>query len=291
MRFKDPSKFLEFYEKQLSRNVVGLRHPQPILAGTELIVIVSPPGAPDQLCYEGSVSQVKRRPDGSVRLRVDVRSDPDAEGWLNAYLTGLKAAMAWAESDDSLTIKREPVASAQEILELAARLQTMTYYQVLGVERSVTEPELQKRFHTVTRRFHPDLFHDDPNRAVLMAVNRVYRRMNEAYAVIKSPHRRKSYDTGLKGPAHEWSLRLSEGAHEAARRRERVRRGMTRTGDWYWRTARQVLEHARENEVSIRPALREAASMLRVALAFEPDNEHFRHALEHVVTQLAAPEV
>jgi curved DNA-binding protein CbpA len=114
--------------------------------------------------------------------------------------------------------------------------------------------------------------------------------MNEAYAVLKSPHRRKAYDQGIQGAPHTWVLRLSEDAHEQARRRERVRRGDTRVGDFYWTTARAALEHARGSESNIRPALREAARMLRVAIAFEPDNEHFRHALDHVSDRLSQPE-
>lgn len=291
MRFEDPEKFLQFYEKQLSKSLVGLRHPEAIEKGTAMLVIVSPPGAPDQLRLPGTATKVTPRPDGTARLRVEVTLATRDVEWLEAYLDGLRASLAWRDRrPDVPRVAPPPTATRDEILDRANRLDTLTYYQLLGVEPDITLDTLQVEFHGLTRRFHPDLFHAHDDRQVTLAVNAVYRRMNEAYAVLKSPHRRKAYDEGLTGAPHTWVLRLSEDAHEEARRRERVRRGSTRVGDFYWTTAREALESARGRGASIRPALREAARLLRVAIAFEPDNEHFRHALDHVADRLSQPE-
>ncbi len=298
MRFEDAAKFVEFYEKQLGRHVVGLRHPEPVAVGTEMLVIISPPGAPDQLRMMGRVAQVTPRRDGSVRLRVEVQPREADAGWLGAYLVGLRAGLDRApppeeNADDTAPLPRIQSTPAptedlpDQIRALHERLDTLTYYDLLQVPRDVDAETLQITFHALTRRHHPD--HADAG--LLEAINAVYRRMNEAYSTLKSPRRRRAYDEGLVGAPHTWRLRLSEEDHEAARRHERVRRGSTRVGDYYWRRAREVLETARESEVSIRPALRESARLLRVAMAFEPDNEHFRHALEQVCDRLASPVV
>ncbi len=299
MRFEDPAKFLQFFEKQLSKSLVGLRHPTPIEVGTTLIVVISPPGAPDQLQLNGSVSQVTPRSDGTVRLRVEVTLAEADTIWLEAYLAGLRAALEAASarsptppaaSSEAPPQPEPPLVGRDEILDLAMRLDSLTYYQLLDVPSDITGEALQRHFHGLTRHYHPDMYVADPDRRLRGAVNAVYRRMNEAYAVLKSPPRRKAYDQGLAGPAHTWTLRLSESALEEARRRERVRRGSTRVGDFYWKTAREVLEAARAREDNIRPALRESAKLLRVALAFEPDNEHFSHALDHLTDRLSQPE-
>ncbi len=290
MRFEDPEKFLQFYEKQLSKNLVGLRHPEAIASGTSMLVIVSPPGAPDQLRLHGTATRVTPRPDGTARLRVEVTLQPRDVDWLDAYLGGLRAALAFRDREPAAPRPAPPpTATRDEILDRANRIDTLTYYQLLGVDNDIALDVLQTHFHGLTRRFHPDLFHAHEDAQVAGAVNAVYRRMNEAYAVLKSSHRRKAYDEGLAGPPHTWVLRLSEDDHEQARRRERVRRGSTRVGDFYWTTAREVLKEVRGDDRNIRPALRESARLLRVAIAFEPDNEHFRHALEHVTDRLAQP--
>ncbi len=304
MRFEDPVKFVEFYDKQLGQNVVGLRHPESLPTGTEMLVIISPPGAPDQLRLTGRVVQVTPRADGSVRLRIHVEPGRSDLEWLGAYLQGLRAGLE-REAVPSEPPAAEPEIAAPtpppegpappdvaaELGSLADRLDTATYYQLLGVPRDVEPADLQTAFHALTRRLHPDLFHAHPDRPLAKAANAVYRRMNEAYAALRSPLRRRAYDDGLTGPAHTWRLRLSEEAQDHARRQERVRRGNTRVGDYYWRRAREVLATARDADANIRPALRESARLLRCAMAFEPDNDHFRHALEQVTDRLAAREV
>lgn len=120
---------------------------------------------------------------------------------------------------------------------------------------------------------------------MVTAVNRIYRRMNEAYSVLKNPARRRAYDKGLT-TGKPGTVRLSESDLEQARRAEKTRQGVTKVGDYYWTQARGVLEAARDTEFNIRPAMEESIRLLRVALAFEPDNEHFQNALDQVTHRL-----
>lgn len=99
LRFENPATFIEFYDKQLARALLAVRHPRPVPEGTAILIVVSPPGAPDRLCLGGRVVRVKPRPDGGVRLRVAVECTPDDRTWLDAYLTGLRAALAATPND------------------------------------------------------------------------------------------------------------------------------------------------------------------------------------------------
>jgi hypothetical protein len=299
VRFEDPTKFLEFYEKQLRNQIVGLRHPEAIPEGTPFQVLVSPPQAPDSLRLDGRATRVTPRPDGSVRVRVQVELTEADRLWLDAYLTGLRAARAVPEDTapggpyESTDLPPRPTPEPldrEEAAGLLARIDGLTYYQLLGVPADADLPMLQRRFHELTRRFHPDLYYALPDGELRNAVHRIYRRMNEAYGVLRDPRRRRLYERGLQGPPHTWRLRLSEEDEQAAQRQARTRRGSTGAGHYYWTMARDVLERARQLDTGIRPALRESARLLRVALVFEPENEHFRHALEHVTDRLAMPE-
>jgi len=316
MRFEDPVKFLEFFDKQLSHGVVGLRHTQSVVPGTPFLVVVSPPGAPDRLLYQGRVSRVSQRPDGAWRLRVELQARPEDAVWLEGYVEGLRITLAWHPPPTKAVVESSleerlpvatsspppvatvaltqapaaapeeiPMATPKEISALAIALEHADYYALLGVPRTVDPEVLQQRFHYLTRRFHPDLFHG-MERKMLQQVNRIYRRMNEAYSVLKNPPRRRAYDAGLERPDGGIQIRLAEEAQDEARRKETIQGGHTGQGEFYWARARTVLESARTHQEWLTPARQEAVRLLRTALFFEPDNVHFRSALDHVKGQL-----
>ena len=301
MRFADPAKFLEFYDKQLASRVVGLRHAEAVPEGAEVHLALVPPGGAAPLQLVGHAAKVMPRPDGSVRLRVIVDLEPGMASWLEAFAAGLRLGLehgaieAMEVGGESLiaeSIVSDPLPTLMEddLRGRVLRMESQTYYQVMGVSPEIDAPQLRQAYHALTRRYHPDLYFTQTDPAASRDAGRLYRRINEAYAVLKDPRRRRLYDRGLAGPPHTWTLRLTEESEQQAQRQRRVRRGDTPVGQTYWKLAREVLERARENEATIRPALRESARLLRTALAFEPENDHFRHALDHVKYRLSVAE-
>ncbi len=63
------------------------------------------------------------------------------------------------------------------------------YYEVLGVERTAGASEIKKAYRKLARKHHPDI-----NPGNTQAEQR-FKEIQEAYAVLSSPEKRKQYDT------------------------------------------------------------------------------------------------
>lgn len=61
------------------------------------------------------------------------------------------------------------------------------YYETLGVGRQATQAEIQKAYRKMARQFHPDVNKDK-------SAEDKFKKVNEAYEVLKNPATRKKYD-------------------------------------------------------------------------------------------------
>lgn len=62
------------------------------------------------------------------------------------------------------------------------------YYEILGVPRNSSGDEVKKAFRKLALKYHPDRNKDDPK------AEEKFKEVNEAYAVISDPEKRKQYD-------------------------------------------------------------------------------------------------
>ena len=77
------------------------------------------------------------------------------------------------------------------------------YYNVLGVSRGASGPEIKKAFRKKAKELHPDQNSDNPN------AEAGFKEVNEAYDILKDPRKKEMYDRfgheafqGGNGAAH-----------------------------------------------------------------------------------------
>jgi len=157
-----------------------------------------------------------------------------------------------------------------EIKALVRIMDELDYYQLIHVKRGVSVRDVKKAYYAVSRAFHPDA-----NRSLESdlrdAVERISKRVTEAYAVLRDPRRRQAYDRQLDENA---GVRMQLAAAEAgARKQAQENEGLTPQGRQYFRLASDEIK---------RQDWRSAERNLATALSFEPKNESFKSRLEEV---------
>lgn len=161
-----------------------------------------------------------------------------------------------------------------EILALGRIVDELSYYQLLHLEEGAAVGDVKRAYYASSRAFHPDA-----NRALEPdlrdAVERIAKRICEAYSVLRDPRRRQAYDEKLRA-SQGVRMPLAE-AEAAATRHTQQRGGRTPQGRQYFNLATAALKSGN---------LEGAMRNLQTALTFEPDNGGFKAQLEEVRLKL-----
>jgi curved DNA-binding protein CbpA len=172
---------------------------------------------------------------------------------------------------------------AIEVEALAGALDQLDYFGVLKLPQTATPPDIKAAYYRESRAFHPDRFAAYPDPVFRELVGKIYRRVNEAYTVLRDDKKRLKYLADMNGPERAQKLRFTE-ADEAQVKEEQKRKieeqfGQTPNGRKFYAAALVELQGGR---------LDAALRALRSALMYEPANPRFKEQAAAIEKQLDA---
>ncbi|GAC1397968.1 MAG: hypothetical protein NVSMB56_12960 [Pyrinomonadaceae bacterium] len=99
------------------------------------------------------------------------------------------------------TVKNEAIESPDpqaELDELFRRATGATHYEVLRIQNDVPTGDLKRIYHALAKRFHPDRFRRESDRAIRSRIEQSFARISQAYDTLRDEKTRATYDLKLK---------------------------------------------------------------------------------------------
>ena len=161
-----------------------------------------------------------------------------------------------------------------EVQALAAALDGLDYFAILKLPQTAGVAEIKAAYHRESRAYHPDRFAALPDPVLRETIGRIYRRINEAYTVLRDDAKRRKYVADIGGADRGAKLRFTE-ADEARVKEEQKRKveeqfGQTPNGRKFYAAALADIQAQRWEA---------AERSLKMALMYEPANAKFKEQL------------
>jgi DnaJ-class molecular chaperone len=164
-----------------------------------------------------------------------------------------------------------------EVETLAAVLDQLDYFGVLKIPQTATPADIKAAYYRESRAYHPDRYAAVESSQVKEMIGRIYRRVNEAYTVLRDDKKRTKYLTDVTGPEREQKLRFTEAdeaqVKEAEKKKIEESFGQTANGRKFYAAALKEIEAARWEA---------AERALKSALMYEAGNQKFKEQLAFV---------
>ena len=168
-----------------------------------------------------------------------------------------------------------------EVEALAEALDQLDYFGVLKLPQGAGHADIKAAYYRESRAFHPDRFAAYPDPAFRELVGRIYRRVNEAYTVLRDDKRRTKYLQDIAGPDRARKLRFTEAdeaeVKEGEKKKIEEQLGQTPNGRKFFATALVEIQAQRWDT---------AQRALKSALMYEPANARFKEQLALVQAEL-----
>jgi DnaJ-class molecular chaperone len=164
---------------------------------------------------------------------------------------------------------------------LAAGMNRLDYFEILNLEKSATPAEIKSAFHSWSRTYHPDRFYQLRDKQLQVRIHEVYKRITEAYYVLRDDQKRRGYLADILGPDRQQKFRFTETSE--AETKAAVRRELEEQTGKHPK-GRQFFQSGMNDFGTQRWAA--AERNLKMALTFEPSNQLYKDKLAEAQQKL-----
>ncbi|MCP3101803.1 DnaJ domain-containing protein [Myxococcus sp. K15C18031901] len=162
-----------------------------------------------------------------------------------------------------------------------AKLDQLDYFEVLVLERSASPADIKKAFYRESRTYHPDRFFQLESKELKELVNELYKRVTEAYYVLRDDTKRKKYIVDVTGPERAQKLRFTEASEAeskaAVKKEQEEQIGTHPKGRQFYQQAQKDIDGG--NWAA-------AERNLKMALTYEPANARYKEGLTEAQKRL-----
>src|SRR4051794_26157783 len=83
---------------------------------------------------------------------------------------------------------------------LATIVDELDYFQILKIDAKARPDEVKQAYFRESRLYHPDQFFGMPASPGKQAIGKIYKRVNEAWVVLRDDAKRSRYLADIAGP-------------------------------------------------------------------------------------------
>ena len=166
------------------------------------------------------------------------------------------------------------VSFLMDVERRSEQLEALDYFEVLRIGKESSPAEIKSAYYRESRAYHPDRFAAVESVELRTRIGRIYRRVNEAYTVLRDDAKREKYLAQVTGPERERRLRFTEAEESQVRQEQKSKLdeqfGLTPNGRKFYLAALKEVEAQRWDA---------AARAVKSALMYEPQNAKFKELL------------
>ncbi|GBE06136.1 MAG TPA: DUF4388 domain-containing protein [Nitrospirae bacterium] len=81
--------------------------------------------------------------------------------------------------------------------DLYQRYKKLSYYELLGIQDSASNPDIKNAYYKAAKKFHPDIHFSLEDISIKKKLNQIFSYIHEAYTTLSRPYKREKYDNSL----------------------------------------------------------------------------------------------
>lgn len=166
-----------------------------------------------------------------------------------------------------------------EAQALVQVLDELDYFQILKVPVSAPPQTIKTAYYRESRTYHPDRFYQVASQDLKDAVVRIYKRINEAYVILRDDAKRAKYAVDVSGPERQKKLRFVEASEQELKKDKETEIGTTPQGRKFFQAGMLDLMAQRWSS---------AERNFKLALTYEPANPNYKARREEAAKQMKA---